>query len=133
MVCFEAECQYLNCFTNTPKRIYPAISSSFVILCEPQIKPSLEVQAIARAHRMGQVNNVRVHRLVIPDGVDERMLNLLALKQQEFDDYARVSALANSGYTSKDHSEEQIAQTIVKEERARLGIASDAPVVLDEL
>lgn len=104
-----------------------------VILCEPQIKPSLEVQAIARAHRMGQFNNVRVHRLVIPEGVDERMLNLLAFKQQEFDDYARVSALANSGYTAKDHSEEQIAQTIVKEERARLGIASDAPVVLDEL
>jgi SNF2 family DNA or RNA helicase len=45
-----------------------------VILCEPQIKPSLEVQAIARAHRMGQVRKVQVHRLILPDSVDEKML-----------------------------------------------------------
>jgi superfamily II DNA or RNA helicase len=107
-------------------------AASVVILCEPQIKPSLEVQAIARAHRMGQVNTVQVHRLVIPDGIDEKMMAMLSWKQKEFDDYARDSALANSGYTAKDHSEEKLAKVIVMSERQRLGIASDAPVVIED-
>jgi SNF2 family DNA or RNA helicase len=107
-------------------------AASVVILCEPQIKPSLEVQAIARAHRMGQVNTVQVHRLVIPEGIDEKMMAMLSWKQKEFDDYARDSALANSGYTAKDHSEEKIAKVLVMEERKRLNIASDAPVVIEE-
>jgi SNF2 family DNA or RNA helicase len=70
-------------------------AASVVILCEPQIKPSLEVQAIARAHRMGQVRKVQVHRLILPESVDEQMLAMLARKQSEFDDYARDSDLAN--------------------------------------
>ena len=107
-------------------------AASVVILCEPQIKPSLEVQAIARAHRMGQVNTVQVHRLVIPESIDEKMMAMLTYKRQEFDDYARESALANSGYTSKDHSEEKIAKVLVMEERKRLNIQSDAPVVIEE-
>lgn len=28
-------------------------AASVVILCEPQVKPTLESQAIARAHRLG--------------------------------------------------------------------------------
>ena len=60
------------------------------------IKPSLEVQAIARAHRMGQVNVVQVHRLLIPESIDELMVNMLKRKQAEFDDYVKESELANS-------------------------------------
>src|SRR5205814_2181577 len=52
-------------------------AASVVILCEPQVKPSIEAQAIARAHRMGQVRTVQVHRLLIADSVDQRMLELL--------------------------------------------------------
>lgn len=107
-------------------------AASVVILCEPQIKPSLEVQAIARAHRMGQVNTVQVHRLIIPDGIDEKMMAMLSWKQKAFDDYARDSALANSGYTAKDHSEEKLATVLVMEERRRLKIESEAPVVIEE-
>jgi len=55
-------------------------AASVVIPCEPHIKPSFEVQAIARAHRMGQVRKVQVHRLILPDSVDENMLSLLAFK-----------------------------------------------------
>lgn len=93
-----------------------------VILCEPQIKPSLEVQAIARAHRMGQVRKVQVHRLILPESVDEQMLAMLAYKQSEFDDYARDSDLANQADGAKDASEESMAKVIVMEERKRLGI-----------
>lgn len=97
-------------------------AASVVILCEPQIKPSLEVQAIARAHRMGQVRKVQVHRLILPESVDEQMLEMLARKQAEFDDYARDSDLANSAIGAKEVSEESIAKVIVMDERRRLGI-----------
>ena len=35
-------------------------SASVVIICEPQLKPSIESQAISRAYRMGQARNVLV-------------------------------------------------------------------------
>jgi SNF2 family DNA or RNA helicase len=96
--------------------------ASVVILCEPQIKPSLEVQAIARAHRMGQVRNVQVHRLIVPESVDEHMQIMLARKQAEFDIYARESELANSADSAKDMDEETLAKLIILAERERLAI-----------
>ena len=48
-------------------------AASVVIICEPQVKPTTEDQAVARSHRMGQVRTVQVHRLLTPDSVDERM------------------------------------------------------------
>jgi SNF2 family DNA or RNA helicase len=108
-------------------------AASVVIICEPQIKPSLEVQAIARAHRMGQVRKVQVHRLILPESVDEHMLAMLARKQSEFDSYARDSDLADSVLDAKDSSEESIAKLIVLQERKRLGIkASDDQVEIAE-
>jgi SNF2 family DNA or RNA helicase len=108
-------------------------AASVVIICEPQIKPSLEVQAIARAHRMGQVRKVQVHRLILPESVDEQMLAMLAHKQSEFDSYARDSDLADSVSDAKGSSEESIAKVIVLEERKRLGIkASDEQIEISE-
>jgi SNF2 family DNA or RNA helicase len=108
-------------------------AASVVILCEPQIKPSLEVQAIARAHRMGQVRKVQVHRLILPESVDEQMLAMLARKQSEFDDYARDSDLANQAPGAKDPTEESLAKVIVMEERKRLGInESDLNIQISE-
>lgn len=108
-------------------------AASVVIICEPQIKPSLEVQAIARAHRMGQVRKVQVHRLILPESVDEQMLAMLARKQSEFDSYARDSDLADSVSDAKGSSEESIAKVIVLEERKRLGIkASDDQIQISE-
>jgi SNF2 family DNA or RNA helicase len=105
-------------------------AASVVILCEPQIKPSLESQAIARARRMGQIRNVQVHRLILPSSVDTTMLEMLERKQKEFDDYARESALADSVSSAKDQSDEAMAKLIVMEERRRLGIDSDKPINL---
>ena len=107
-------------------------AASVVILCEPQIKPSLEVQAIARAHRMGQVNTVQVHRVLIEDGIDELMMGMLARKQEEFDSYARESHLANASGAAKDRSEEAMARVFVMEERKRLNIKSDQEVTIEE-
>lgn len=105
-------------------------AASVVILCEPQIKPSLEVQAIARAHRMGQTRRVQVHRLILPESVDERMLDLLAHKQEEFEKYARISALADTAGLGSEPDEEIVAGQVLQLERDRLGISSANPKVV---
>lgn len=69
-------------------------SASVVVLCEPQYKPSTENQAIGRAHRMGQTRDVMVHRLLCPNTVDEKMLDLVEAKQAEFDTFADESSAA---------------------------------------
>lgn len=48
-------------------------SASVVIMCEPQLKPSIENQAISRAYRMGQSRSVLVYRLLCDDTIDERI------------------------------------------------------------
>lgn len=71
-------------------------SASVVIICEPQLKPSIENQAISRAYRMGQTRNVLVYRLLCDDTIDERMIDRLALKQAEFDAFADDSVAAST-------------------------------------
>lgn len=95
-------------------------SASVVILCEPQVKPTMETQAVARAHRMGQVRTVQVHRLLLADSVDERMLEILETKSRLFDDYARRSDLAESSPEALDLSAAELARQIVALERQRL-------------
>ncbi|KOU24067.1 helicase SNF2 [Streptomyces sp. WM6372] len=98
-------------------------AASVVILCEPQVKPTTEQQAVARAHRMGQVRAVRVHRLLATDGVDQRMLEVLERKARLFDAYARRSVVAESAPEAVDVSDASLARRIVEEEQARLGAA----------
>jgi len=69
-------------------------AASVVIICEPQLKPSTENQAISRAYRMGQPRSVLVYRLLCDDTIDERMLDLLKKKQGIFDAFADKSAAA---------------------------------------
>lgn len=96
-------------------------AASVVIICEPQIKPTIEHQAVARAHRMGQVRPVRVHRLLATRGVDERMVEMLKNKTRLFDAYARRSAVAESTPDAVDISDTAMARRIVEEEQTRLG------------
>ncbi|KAB2974552.1 DEAD/DEAH box helicase [Streptomyces sp. SS1-1] len=96
-------------------------AASVVILCEPQLKPTIEHQAVARAHRMGQVRSVRVHRLLCTGGVDERLVRLLENKSRLFDAYARRSSVAESTPDAVDVSDLGLARRIVEEEQARLG------------
>lgn len=103
-------------------------AASVVILCEPQVKPTLEAQAIARAHRMGQIRHVQVHRLLTTDSIDQRMLDILGTKQRLFDAYARRSHLAESTPDAVDISEQSLARQIVEEEQARLAL-TPTPVV----
>lgn len=52
-----------------------------VILYDPWWNPAAEAQAAARAHRIGQTAPVHVHKLVVRDTVEERILDLQARKR----------------------------------------------------
>ncbi|WP_052207189.1 DEAD/DEAH box helicase [Sinomonas humi] len=95
-------------------------AASVVVICEPQLKPTTEWQAIARARRMGQLESVQVHRLLSEEGVDRRVTEILARKQQLFDDFARVSETADSAPEAFDISEAELARDIVAAEKERL-------------
>lgn len=99
-------------------------AASVVIICEPQIKPTMESQAVARAHRMGQVRKVQVHRLLVADSVDQRMLEILHTKSRLFDAYARRSDLAEAAPEAVDVSEQALARQIVEAEQQRLAMAA---------
>jgi SNF2 family DNA or RNA helicase len=99
-------------------------AASVIIIAEPQLTPSIEEQAIARAHRMGQVRPVDVHRLLCEDSVDQRVLELLADKREAFDEYARHSDMANVTPDAVDtRSESELRHAIVAAERKRLKAA----------
>ncbi|MEU1037577.1 SNF2-related protein [Streptomyces sp. NPDC005907] len=98
-------------------------AASVVILCEPQVKPTLEHQAVARAHRMGQVRTVQVHRLLAADSVDERLLEILKNKDRLFDAYARRSDVAEATPDAVDVSDGRLARRLVEEEQQRLAAA----------
>ncbi|WP_327680685.1 DEAD/DEAH box helicase [Streptomyces sp. NBC_00467] len=95
-------------------------AASVVIICEPQIKPTIEHQAVARAHRMGQVRAVQVHRLLATSGVDKRMLEILENKSRLFDAYARRSDVVEATPDAIDISDGSLARQIVEEEQRRL-------------
>lgn len=95
-------------------------AASVVVICEPQLKPTTEWQAIARSRRMGQLESVQVHRLLSEEGVDRRITEILARKSQLFAEFARVSETAASAPEAFDISDAEIAREIVAEERQRL-------------
>ncbi len=95
-------------------------AASVVVLCEPQVKPTLEAQAVARTHRLGQLHSVQVHRLLTEDSVDERLLEILQHKERLFDTFARDSALADTTPAAVDVSEVALARQVIAAEQARL-------------
>lgn len=95
-------------------------AASLVILCEPQVKPTVEHQAVARVHRMGQIRTVQVHRMLATDSVDDRLLTILKNKDRLFDRFARRSDLADATPDAVDISDATLARRIVEEEQQRL-------------
>lgn len=64
-------------------------AATVVVLMEPQLKPTTEQQAVARAHRMGQTHPVIVYRLIAANSIDEHVV-----KAELFNQLARRSTLA---------------------------------------
>lgn len=95
-------------------------AASVVVICEPQLKPTTEWQAVARAQRMGQLESVQVHRLLSEEGVDNRIREILARKKELFEDFARESDTADSAPEAFDISEAELAREVIADERQRL-------------
>lgn len=107
-------------------------AASVVIITEPQWKPSTEDQAIARAHRMGQVRTVQVHRLLAKDSIDERIVEVQQGKRLLFDEFARRSEAKDADRRSVDGGWHRpdvlddatvpVQQRVMLAERHRLGL-----------
>ncbi|MCJ1469564.1 hypothetical protein MMC07_008198 [Pseudocyphellaria aurata] len=57
------------------------VAASQVIIFDPFWNPYIEEQAIDRAHRIGQMRPVQVHRILVPDTVEDRILALQEKKR----------------------------------------------------
>ncbi|TQM43385.1 DEAD/DEAH box helicase [Pseudonocardia cypriaca] len=107
-------------------------AASVVILTEPQWKPSTEEQAIARAHRMGQVRTVQVHRLLAKDCIDERIREIQEGKRLLFDEFARKSEVKDADRRAVDTADHRpdvlddesvpLERRVLLAERYRLGL-----------
>ena len=91
-------------------------SASVVIICEPQLKPSIENQAISRAYRMGQARNVFVFRLLCENTIDERITEMLQEKQAVFDAFADKSVAAQQSV----ELDSKTLDTLIQEEIDRI-------------
>lgn len=59
--------------------------ANYVVLLDPWWNPFVELQAIARSHRIGQDKNVMVTRFITKDSIEEKILKLQEYKQDIFD------------------------------------------------
>lgn len=91
-------------------------SASVVVICEPQLKPSIENQAISRAYRMGQSRNVLVYRLLCENSIDEKITEILEKKQYVFDNFADKSVSAQKSLEIDD----KLFKNIIEEEIERI-------------
>ncbi len=57
-------------------------AASQVIIFDPFWNPYIEEQAIDRAHRIGQLRPVQVHRLLVEDTVEDRIVQLQEKKRE---------------------------------------------------
>ena len=111
-------------------------AASVVILCEPQLKPSTENQAIARAHRMGQSRTVLVYRLIAADTIDERIQDMLREKQAIFDAFADKSAAADATSREESQIDDKTLGKLILDEidriNAKNGKAAPVPVDIEQ-
>lgn len=75
-------------------------AASRIIICDPFWNPYIEMQAVDRAHRIGQQREVKVHRILVKETVEDRILRLqqdkrslveAALDEGRSKDIARLS------------------------------------------
>ena len=68
-------------------------AASYVVLFDPWWNPAVEAQAIDRAHRIGQTNQVIAYRILAKDTVEEKIRLLQSKKQDLADSVVSESSL----------------------------------------
>ncbi|KAL2812499.1 SNF2 family N-terminal domain-containing protein [Aspergillus granulosus] len=61
------------------------VAANHVIIFDPFWNPYIEEQAIDRAHRLGQMRVVHVHRILVPETVEDRIVELQDKKRELID------------------------------------------------
>ncbi|KAF1984548.1 hypothetical protein K402DRAFT_465092 [Aulographum hederae CBS 113979] len=59
------------------------INATYVFLCEPLINPALELQAVARVHRIGQKRATTVFMYIVSDTVEETIYDISVARRLE--------------------------------------------------
>ncbi|KAK3372015.1 SNF2 family N-terminal domain-containing protein [Podospora didyma] len=78
--------------------------ASRVIICDPFWNPYVEMQAIDRAHRIGQRREVQVHRILIKETIEDRIIELQEQKRELVD-----AALDSGGSNAARLSQRDLA------------------------
>lgn len=99
-------------------------AASVVVICEPQLKPSIENQAISRAYRMGQSRKVLVYRLLASDTIDERIDDMLSEKQAIFNAFADISEAASATQKEEQQIDDKTFGKLIQEEIDRINSQS---------
>jgi E3 ubiquitin-protein ligase SHPRH len=73
------------------------VNATYVFLCEPLINPAIELQAIARVHRIGQQRPTTVFMYLISDTVEEAIYDISVARRLA---HIGKSASSRSGTTS---------------------------------
>ena len=84
-------------------------AASRIIICDPFWNPYTEMQAVDRAHRIGQQREIRVHRVLVRGTVEDRIVDL-----QE-----RKRALVDAALDERE--DKQIARLTIQELRYLFG------------
>ncbi|CAJ2504481.1 Uu.00g118750.m01.CDS01 [Anthostomella pinea] len=77
-------------------------AASRIIIMDPFWNPYIEMQAIDRAHRIGQSKPVRVHRILIKETVEDRIVALQERKRELVDAALSEKASQSIGRLSAD-------------------------------
>ncbi|CAI6341653.1 unnamed protein product [Periconia digitata] len=77
------------------------VNATYVFLCEPLINPAIELQAIARVHRIGQQRPTTVIMYLVSNTVEEAIYDISVARRMEHVDRSMLSSPASaSGSTS---------------------------------
>ncbi|KUI71105.1 hypothetical protein VM1G_07160 [Cytospora mali] len=83
------------------------VNASHVFLCEPLINTALELQAIARVHRIGQEQETTVWLYIVDGTVEESIYNLSVRRRMEhMGDHTRTGSSISSSTRDKGKSKE---------------------------
>ncbi|KAF2499841.1 hypothetical protein BU16DRAFT_615203 [Lophium mytilinum] len=72
------------------------VNATYVFLCEPLINPAIELQAIARVHRIGQERPTTVYMYLVSDTVEEAIYDISVSRRLEHMSQGRKAASSES-------------------------------------
>ena len=76
--------------------------ADYVFIVDPWWNPAVENQAIDRCYRIGQNKNVMAIRLICPDTIEQKIMQLQENKKELIDDLIKVDANALKSLSKED-------------------------------